>query len=135
MVRTNWTFTAGNDECVAVAAGGGTALRVTIRHAAPINLSLSLPAQSEQRLAGHVAIPLRFTGAAGRWQVSAQQIANHQLNVMLGSGDIALSRVLVLLSGGVLDVQNPEQVILSLTIAPSDAAGQVWFDCARSKLP
>ncbi len=134
MVHASWTFTAGSDECVAVAAGGGTALRVTIRRAAPINLVLSLTAQSEQRLAAHVAIPLRFTGSAGRWQVSAQPLANHQLNVTLGTGDIALSRVLVLLSGGVLDVQSPEQVILSMTVAPSDAAGQVWFDCARSKL-
>jgi len=133
-VRTSWTFTAGNDECVAVAAGGGTSLRVSIRRAASINLVLSAPTQTGQRFAEHGPVPVRFAGSAGRWQVSAQQLANHQLNVTLGTGDIALSRVLVLLSGGVLDVLNPEQVTLSLTIAPSDAAGQYWFDCARSKL-
>ena len=134
VVHTNWTFSSGTDECVAVAAGGGTSLRVTVRPDAPIGLSLSLTAQLQQRLAPHIAIPLRFSGSAGRWQVSAQQTASHQLAVTLGSGDAALSRVLVLLSGGELDVANPDRVILSLVIAPSDSAGQLWFDCTRHKM-
>jgi hypothetical protein len=134
VIRTNWTFASGNDECVAVAAGGGTSLRVTVRRDAPIDLTVTLSPPVEHRLAAHAATPLRFAGSAGHWQVSAQQTASHQLAVTLGSGDMALSRVLVLLSGGVLDVQNPDQVILSLTIVPSDAAGQLWFDCARREM-
>jgi hypothetical protein len=134
VIRTTWTFATENDECVAVAAGGGTSLRVTIRRDAPINLVVTLAPPLEHRLVPHAAIPLRFAGSAGHWQVSAQQTASHQLAVTLGSGDIALSRVLVLLSGGVLDVQSPEQLILSLTIVPSEAAGQLWFDCARHKM-
>jgi hypothetical protein len=134
VVRTNWTFTSGADECVAVAAGEGTSLRVTVRRDAPISLDLSLATFLQRRLAAHAAIPLRFAGSAGRWQVSARQTASRQLAVTLGSGDSALSRVLVLLSGGAMDVENPERVVLSLIIPPSDAPGQLWFDCARGKM-
>jgi len=134
VVRTNWAFTSGADECVAIAAAEGTSLRVTVRRDAPIRLNLSLVALLQSRLAAHVAIPLRFAGSAGRWQVSARQTSSRQLAVTLGSGDSALSRVLVLLSGGAMDVESPERVVLSLIIPPSDAPGQLWFDCARGKM-
>jgi hypothetical protein len=90
--------------------------------------------QPEHRPAGRAAVPLRFAGPTGRWQVPAQQTSSHQLAVTLGADDTGLSRVLVLLNGGVLEIGRPEQNISSLAILPSDAQGQRWFDCARDKL-
>jgi len=133
-LRTTWTFTADKDECVAVAAAAGTALRVTVRRNAPIRLALSLAPPLEVRPTGRAAVQLRFNGPTGRWQVAAQQSGNRQLAVALGSDEIALSRVLVLLSGGMLDVGDAEQANISLTVAPSDTKGQLWFDCARGKI-
>jgi hypothetical protein len=134
VVHTAWSFDSGTDECVGTAAAGGTSLRVTVRRNAPIRLVVSLTTKLERRPAGPAAVPLRFSGPTGSWQVSAQQTASHQLAVTLGSDDTALSRVLVLLGGGVLNVGEPEQAGTSLGITPSDAQGQLWFDCARSKM-
>jgi hypothetical protein len=131
VVRAAWTFRSSDTECVAVAAAGDTSLLVTIRRDAPIRLTVSLATPSAH---GPSTLPLRFSGPAGAWQVSARRTAARQLAVTLGSDDTALSRVLVLLNGGTLDLGNPSQPILSLAISASDAQGQAWFDCARSKL-
>ncbi|HEX3399486.1 MAG TPA: hypothetical protein VHT74_04070 [Acetobacteraceae bacterium] len=133
-VRATWSFDSRSEECIATAAGSGMSLRVTVRRNAPIAISLSLPANMALPATGRAPIPLRFAGPAGRWQVAAQQTASHQLAVTMGSGDTALSHVLVLLSGGVLDIGTTEQIIASVTIPASDLQGQLWFDCARSRM-
>jgi hypothetical protein len=134
VIHTTWTFESGNDACVAVAAAGVTSLRVTISRDTPIRLALSLAPQLDRLPAGRAPLPLRFAGPTGSWQVSAQQTGPHQLAVTLGADDTALSRILVLLGGGVLDVGVSEQVVASIDIMPSDARGQLWFDCARGKM-
>jgi hypothetical protein len=134
VVRTTWNFVSGSDQCVAVAAAGATSLRIAVSRAAPIRLTLSLAMQLWWSPASHAAVPLRFNGPAGRWQVTAQPSGNRQIIVTLGSDESALSRVLVLLSGGVLDVIEAERIVVSLVVGPSDAQGQLWFDCARSKM-
>jgi hypothetical protein len=134
VIRTTWNFESGNDECTATAAGGSTSLRVAIRRDAPIRLMLSLAAQLEPRPAGRSAVPLRFAGPTGTWQVSAQQTGSRQLTATLGSDNTALGRLLILLGGGVLDVAESEQSIASVGVAPSGAPGQLWFDCARGKM-
>jgi hypothetical protein len=66
--------------------------------------------------------------------VTAYQISATQLGVKLGSDNTALSHVLVLLSGGTLNVGLAPHGVVSLVIRPSDTSGQNWFDCAREKL-
>jgi hypothetical protein len=130
VVRTSWTFGASDEACTAVAAAAGASLLVAVHRDAPIRLVVSLASPA----LGSVSVPLRFTGAAGAWQIVARQTAARQIAVALGSDETALSRVLVLLSGGVLEVGVPAQPIVSLAISPSDAQGQSWFDCARGKM-
>src|SRR5579863_506232 len=129
-LRTDWTFSSQNDQCVATAAAGATALHVTVRRESPIRLDIALAPKF-----GHdPAVPLRFVGPAGTWQVTAHQVGTTLLSVTLGSDNIALSHVLVLLSGGTLDVGTPPQAVVVLAIRASDTNGQNWFDCAREKL-
>jgi hypothetical protein len=131
-VHTTWTFRSSDEECVAVASGAaGTSVLITIRRDAPIRLVVSL---QSQQVNGPATVPLRFTGPAGLWQASARRTAVHRFAVTLGSDDKALSRILVLLSGGMLELGEPAQPIVSLAISPSDAQGQTWFDCARGKM-
>jgi hypothetical protein len=132
VIRTAWAFESANDSCIAVAAAGDTALRLTIRRNEPIRLVLDLAPPIDRLPAGHAAVPLRFAGPTGSWQVSAQPSARHHLTAALGATDTALSRVLVLLGGGTLDVGSQDQVS-AIGIAPSDVQGQTWFDCARNK--
>lgn len=129
VVRTGWTFNAGEEECTAMAAASGSSLLVTVRRDAPIRLvvTLAAPAQAPG------SAQLRFTGQAGSWQVAARRAAARQLAVALGSDESALSRILVLLSGGTFEVGAPAQPITTFTIGPSDKPGQDWFDCARTK--
>jgi hypothetical protein len=129
VIQTSWAFEAGDDECAAVAAGGRSSLQVTVRRNNPVRMTITLLAPLQPSKPASVA--LRFNGPAGRWQVNARQVAGRQLAAVLGSGDMALSRVLVLLSGGVLEVGEQDQAIPSLGLASSEARGQIWFDCAR----
>jgi hypothetical protein len=131
VIHTTWTFRSSDEECVAVAAAAGTGLQVTIRRDTPVRLVVSLAAQPEHRSG---TAPLRFAGPAGAWQVAARRTAARQFTVALGRDDTALSRILILLSGGMLDLGAPAQPIVSLAIGPSEAQGQTWFDCARGKM-
>jgi hypothetical protein len=120
----------GNDQCVAAADAGAAGVHVTIRRNEPVQLTVSLAAQP----APSTPVTLRFSGPAGNWQVLAHRSSSHAVGVALGSDNTALSRVLVLLSGGTLDVGVPDQPLASLAIAASDTRGQLWFDCAREKM-
>jgi hypothetical protein len=127
---TTWNFDTGSDECVAVATAGATSIRIIVQRHVPIRLLLSLAAPPGRR----APIPLRFSGQTGSWQASLQPSGTRQLTADLGSDETALSRVLVLLGGGLLDAGPAELPVVSLTIAPSATRGQQWFDCAREKL-
>ena len=80
------------------------------------------------------AVPLRFNGAAGSWRVVGRATGPHAIAASLGSDEAALSHILVLLSGGLLDVGEAAPTVATLDVSPSDRNGQVWFDCARSKI-
>jgi hypothetical protein len=129
VVRTNWTFSAGDEECTAVAAAGGNSLAVTVRRDAPIRVAVTVAAPAQ----APATTQLRFSGPAGTWQAAARRAAPRQVAVSLGADETALSRVLVLLSGGTLEVGTPTQLITTFNIGPSEAQGQDWFDCARAK--
>ena len=130
-VHTTWTFRSSDEECVAVASAAATSVLISIRRDQPIRVIVSLESQPVH---GPVIVPLRFTGSAGLWQVAARRTAAYRFTVTLGFDDTALSRVLILLSGGMLELGEPAQPIVSLTISPSDTQGQIWFDCARGKM-
>jgi hypothetical protein len=130
-IHITWTFRSSDEGCVAVAGAAGTSVLITVRRDTPIRLAISLESQPVH---GPVTVPLRFTGPAGLWQASARRTTAHRFAVTLGSDDRALSRLLVLLSGGMLELGEPAQPIVSLAISPSDAQGQSWFDCARGKM-
>jgi hypothetical protein len=130
-IHTVWTFRTGGDDCVAEASAGGVLLQVTVQRDAPMRLSLMLQSVS---LRSQVAVPLRFSGTAGSWRVVGRATGPHALAASLGSDEAALSHILVLLSGGLLEVGEVGTSLATLDVSPSDRNGQVWFDCARSKV-
>ena len=130
VLHPEWSFDSNPDECLATAAAGATALRISVRRESAIRLTVSLARQYEHE----AVVPLRFVGPAGTWQVSARAYGASQLGVTLGSDNTALSHILVLLSGGTFNVGLSPHPVVSLIIRPSDTSGQNWFDCAREKL-
>jgi len=131
-IRTTWSFTTDKDECVAVAAAGATALRIVVHRAVPIRLAVSV---QPVLAADQPDVPLRFSGPAGNWRLAARRFGPHELGATMTADNLALSRVLVLLSGGGLDIGPPDHTVASLAIGASDTKGQLWFDCARDKMP
>ena len=129
VVRTSWAFSASDEECTAQAAAAGNSLAVTVSRDTPIRVAVTLAAPVQ----APATAQLRFTGPAGGWQAIARRVAPRQVAVTLGADETALSRVLVLLSGGTLEVGAPAQPITTFNIGPSEAPGQDWFDCARAK--
>jgi hypothetical protein len=129
-LHPEWSFTAKSDECVAVAAAGATALRVTVRRSSPIRLDMGLA----QQFTHDPVVALRFTGPAGTWQVTAREAGRNTLAATLGADNSALSQILVLLSGGTLNVGLAPHAVVTMAIRPSDVGGQNWFDCAREKM-
>jgi hypothetical protein len=127
--RATWTFESGSEQCVASADAGAASVRVTVRRNAAAELLVSLATQVPAS-----QVLLHFSGPAGDWQVQARRSAARTLGVTLGTDNTALSQVLVLLSGGTFDVGPAERPIASFVIAPSDARGQAWFDCARGMM-
>jgi hypothetical protein len=130
VLHAEWSFSSGGDECLATASAGATALRISVQRESAIRLTVSLARQYEHE----AIVPLRFAGPAGNWQVTARASGTSLLGVTLGSDNTALSHILVLLSGGTLNVGLPPHQVVSLVIKPSDTSGQNWFDCAREKL-
>ena len=92
--RAIWAFDNSSDQCSARAAAGGLSLLATVRRDTPIRMTIVVPAELP---AQSTSVRLGFTGNAGRWQVTGQRIGGHQILVILGSDEAALSRVLVLL--------------------------------------
>ena len=130
-MHTTWTFRTSGDDCTAEASAAGVSLQVAVQRDAPIRLSLALQSVSVRSQA---AVPLRFNGTAGAWRVVARASGPHAMSASLGSDEAALSHILVLLSGGLLDVGEAGTTLATLDVSPSDRNGQVWFDCARSKV-
>jgi hypothetical protein len=131
-LRTKWRFRTGDRSCTATAAATDASLVVTVSHSAPISLLVTLPSLP---LNGATSVPLRFSGPAGDWRVAARRTGTGHLSAELGSDSTALNRLLILLGGGSLGMEEPATSSVSLAISDADAQGQAWFDCARDKMP
>jgi hypothetical protein len=130
-IHTTWTFRTSGDDCIAEAVAPGASLQIAVQRDAPLRVTLTLQPIS---MRSQAALPLRFNGAAGSWRVMGRATGLHALAASLGSDAAALSHILVLLSGGLLEVGEAGAPLAILDISPSDRDGQVWFDCARSKV-
>lgn len=120
-----WSFKTEPGACLAFAAAGHTRLELAVRGAAPIQLGVTLPSAGSGLPVAH------FRGPVGTWAVQGWHAGHHRIVFTLGRGTNALSRVLMLLSGGVLDLQSPDRRLPIVTLAASGAEGQRWFACVR----
>ena len=128
LLRGTWRFAQDPAACVATLVAARDALTLAVHRNGPVRLTLALdePAPTTARL--------RFAGSGGNWQIVAQQAGARSLAATLGTGDIALSRVLVLLGGGTLEIGQAEQGLPAISLPAAGEQGQAWFDCGRDKL-
>lgn len=126
MVHTAWAFSTGHD-CVAVAAAGRVRLTIAVHRAGPIRMTVFLPAENTGKPVA------QFHGPAGTWKAHGV-VSGRDAVFTMGRDMNALSRVLMLLSGGVLALEPSDGDWPILDLPPSGPEGQQWFDCARNSV-
>lgn len=124
-LHADWSFQTRPNACLAVAAAGRTRLEVIVRRDGPVRLTVALPVEESGKPVAH------FHGPAGAWTVPGWHAGSREIVFNLGHDMNSLSRVLMLLSGGVLDLRSPGNRLPVVTLSPSGADGQRWFACAR----
>jgi hypothetical protein len=125
VLRAAWSFQSGPDACIATARAGAASLEIAVRPDSAIRLTLALPGDPPDRPVAH------FSGPAGHWAMLGLRAGHHEAAFALGRNESALSRVLMLLSGGMLQVEAPGEALPTLSLPESGADGQQWFMCAR----
>ena len=128
-MRAAWSFQAAQDSCVALARAGSASLRILISADGMIRLTLTMPGQSG-------ATPVaRFNGPAGNWLMKGALLPSRQSALLatfsLPRNDTSLSRILMLLSGGMLELGPADAGLPILALPESGDDGRQWFICAR----
>lgn len=125
MLHATWSFAIRPGDCLATAAAGRTRVVLSVPRGKPIRMRIVLAGASAQHPVAH------FRGPAGAWTIGGWRAGDHAVAFELGHDVNALSRVLILLSGGVLDLEAAEAPLPRLELPASGAAGQRWFGCVR----
>ena len=125
VLRAAWSFQTGPDACVALARAGSAVLQIAVRREGLIRLTVSLPGDAPARPVAH------FSGPAGRWLVPGTHAGGREVLFTLDRNETSLSRILMLLSGGALNLDPPSQDLPILSLPESGADGQQWFACVR----
>lgn len=125
VLRATWTFQAGPDACIALAKAGSTSLQIAVRPEGLLRLAMSLPGDAPDRPVA------RFSGSAGYWQILGAHAGDREVTFSLARNETSLSRILMLLSGGMLSLEPPDENLPVLSLPESGAEGRKWFACAR----
>ena len=124
-VHASWSFQTKPDACLASAGAGGTRLEVAVQRKQPIRLRVTFPTDTDGKIIAN------FSGPAGAWTVPGWHAGKRDVVFTLGRSMDSLSRVLMLLSGGVMNFDSPGKDLPIFNLSASGAAGQRWFTCAR----
>lgn len=125
ILHAAWFFRATPGACTALASAGSASLEVAVRPTGLIQLSLWLPGNPPERPVAH------FNGPAGGWLIEGRPIGHREVRFLLGRTDTSLSRILMLLSGGMLYVGAPGNDLPALSLPESGTDGRQWFACAH----
>ncbi len=124
-LRAAWSFQTGPDACVALAKAGSASLQIAVRPEGLIRLTMSLPVDAPAKPVAH------FSGPAGRWLIQGAHTGRRDVLFTLDRNAASLSRILMLLSGGALNLEPPGEDLPILLLPESGAGGQQWFACVR----
>jgi hypothetical protein len=129
-----WSFEATPDKCVATASGEGATLTITVQRNVGVVLRLALAAPLTTQIRARTTATLRFRGPSGNWALHGRGDPHVGISIASASDEVSLGRVLMLLAGGILDVDLRAPGPPSLQIPPAGPEGTSWFDCARAQM-
>ena len=130
-IAPTWSFSQMPDVCTARAVQSGRGLVVSVRRDTGINISIKNI--TKNRITGKGNIQLSFSGVAGEWSLRAVENGQNDVAMHLPLDDVSVGYLLILLGGGTLETGDKRLTLPILQLASSDAEGQAWFDCVRSK--
>jgi hypothetical protein len=128
VLHATWSFQTGPNACLALARAGAANLRITVHPEGPIRLTMSVPDDAPTKPVAH------FSGPAGHWLLGGSHAVPREASFFLARDEVSLSRILMLLSGGVLNLEPSEDDVPILSLPASGAEGQEWFACARDSV-
>jgi hypothetical protein len=126
-----WKFEQSEQTCKATAANPALVLDVT---ASDERLQFLARAHTRPGLRRGANAPIDFTGTSGSWSASGRLTASHVISASQPMDEAAVGRVLVLLSGGTLQVGGLRSRLPQLRVPDAGTAGRVWFECVRRRL-
>ncbi|HUN41963.1 MAG TPA: hypothetical protein VMU81_16885 [Acetobacteraceae bacterium] len=125
VLRTVWGFDTTPKACTMSARASQASLLMIVRPEGPLRLVVSLPAPAPPHMAAH------FAGPAGQWTIAGDGLASGQAVFYLPRNETTLGRILMLLSGGTLELRADTPGLPILSLPESGDAGREWFACAR----
>jgi hypothetical protein len=125
VLRAEWTFQTGPDSCIALARAGSASLQIAVQREGLIRLTVSLSGETPIRPVA------QFSGPAGHWLSSGTHAGRRAVVFTLNRTNTSLSQILMLLSGGALNVGPSDGDVPILSLPESGADGQQWFACVR----
>jgi hypothetical protein len=128
-VASSWSF--DRSACSAKASGPGLSLDVTTSSA---ELSFVIHATRRVSQRANTDLPIAFTGRSGSWTVTGRLAAPRQITAASPMSEDAVSRVLVLLSGGTIRINNGRAGLPTLRVPDAGQPGRSWFECAKQRL-
>ncbi len=123
---SNWSFEAG-ESCSADARSASLSLSVVVSSSQVQMAVTGGPRVAFPRRAASIA----FTGRSGTWTMQGRAAGRRMVQASMPLTEDAVSRVLVLLDGGVVRVGSTAP---SLRIPNAGVAGRDWFRCVRQQL-
>jgi hypothetical protein len=128
-LASNWSFDRA--ACRAKASSPGLSLEVTTS-----GTELKLTVQSVGRLSlrANTRVPIAFTGRSGNWTLAGHVADGRRIVSVSPMDEDAVSRALVLLSGGTIRLGGSRSGLSSLLIPDAGQPGRSWFDCVKQRL-
>jgi hypothetical protein len=130
-VTAMWKFLESGEICKATATNPAVTLDVTV---SDDRLLFLARARTRPALRRGSHTPIAFTGTSGSWTASGRLTTSHVVSASQPMDEAAVGRVLVLLSGGTLQVGGPHSKLPSLQVPDAGPAGRTWFECVRRRL-
>lgn len=128
-VTSSWRF--NGSACSARASGPGLSLDV-IASGSEVRLLISPTRRISRRV--NTDVPVAFIGRSGNWTLAGHISNVRQIAAVSPMSEDAVSRVLVLLSGGTIRTDNGRAGLPILRVPDAGQPGRAWFECVKQRL-
>jgi hypothetical protein len=128
-VASSWSFDSA--ACRARASSPGLSLEMT---ASGTELKVTVQKVGRPSLRANTDVPIAFTGRSGNWILAGHVTDGRRLVSASPMDEDAVSRALVLLSGGIVRLGGSRSGLSSLRIPDAGQPGRSWFDCVKQRL-